>query len=151
MSNVRSRPYFVGALITSVVGAIMLLAADFAGWEYEAAYGDQTLYRAGSIGLIGPYFVVIAAFAGLLFYAAFVSYQHMRSGDAPVGLQRLQLAFFAAVLASLASFIAGILFLVVIAIKDPGDWWLDLGFYGGVIGGALAAIFLRLALKASHN
>ena len=151
MSNIQSRPYFVGSLITSVVGAIMLLAGDFAGWEYQAAYGDQTLYRAGSIGLIGPYFVVVAAFAGLLFYAAYVSYQHLRFGDTPVVLKRLQLAIYAAVLASLASFVAGILFVVVIAIKDPDDWWLDVGFYGGVIGGALAAIFLRLALRASPN
>ena len=89
--------------------------------------------------------------AGLLFYAAYVSYQHLRSVDQPGVLQKPQLAFNAAVLATLASIVAGILFVVVIAIKDPEDWWLDLGFYGGVIGGALTAIFLRLALRASPN
>jgi hypothetical protein len=26
------------------------------------------------------------------------------------------------------------------------DWWLDAGFYGGVIGGLLTALFLKLAL-----
>ena len=147
-ANAQARPYLVGALITSMVGAIMLLVADFAGWEYSVAYGDQNLYRGGSIGLISSYFIVIAVFAGLLLYAAYVCYQCLKPDETGLLQSRLQRGFYAAGLAALACLVAGILFALVIAFEEVEDWWLDLGFYGGLIGGALTATFFRLALRS---
>ena len=85
----------------------MLLAGEFAGWEYGAPYGEQTVYRAGSIGLIGSYLAVIAALAALFVYSGLMSYQCLRPGVVPGLRRRLQAAFYTPLLSSLASVAAG--------------------------------------------
>jgi hypothetical protein len=46
---------------------------------------------------------------------------------------------------SLAILVAGgLLFAIILIIEDDAYWWLDLGFYGGVIGAGLTITFLYL-------
>jgi len=145
VSQIRS--IMVGSLITSFVSFVLLLATDFAGWEEEVGFVTGTIYRTYSISITSGYFIIIGTLAGGLLYATYVSYLFLRIGDPAPDLKHLRLAFYGATAVAVASFVAGVLFLVVLSIKDTNDWWLDTGFYGGLIGGALTAILLRLGLK----
>jgi len=61
MSENRSQTFFVGALITSAVGAILLLATNFAGFDGSNYY--LGVYLWGGIGAFGgAYDAAIAAF-----------------------------------------------------------------------------------------
>ena len=138
-------------MITSVVGMGLLLATDFAGWEEEVNYVPSTIYRTYSISISSGYFIIIVVLAASLLFAAYVSYIMLRSSNLAPDVVSLRLAFYGATSAALASLIAGALFVVVLSIKDANDWWLDSGFYGGLIGGALTAIFLQLGLTSLVN
>ena len=146
MPGGQIRPLMVGSLITSSVGMVLLLATDFAGWEEEIEYVPSTIYRTYAINITSGYFIIIVALAAALLFAAYVSYNFLRSGDQPPDVMKLRMAFYGATSAAITSLIAGILFMVVLTVKDANDWWLDSGFYAGLIGGALTAIFLRLGL-----
>ena len=143
----QNRSILVGSLITSFVSFVLLVTTDFAGWEEEVEFVTGTIYRTYSISITSGYFIIIGALAGGLLYATYVSYLFLRIGDPAPDLKRLRLAIYGATAVAVASFVAGVLFLVVLSIKDTNDWWLDTGFYGGLIGGALTAILLRLGLK----
>ena len=143
----QHRSLMVGSLITSFVGFVLLLVTDFAGWEEQVDYVPSSIYRTYSISITSGYFIIIFAFAGALLFATYVSYRFLRPSGSTPDLNMLRLASYGAAAVAVASFITGVLFLVVLSIKDPSDWWLDSGFYGGLIGGALTAILLRLGLK----
>ncbi len=146
VSQVRS--LFIGSLITSFCGFVILLTTDFAGWEEEIAYVPSTIYRTYSINIFSGYFIIIGTLASGLAYATFISYIFLRVGDTAPNPNNLRLAFYGATAVAAASLIAGILFLIVLSIKDPVDWWLDTGFYAGLIGGGSTALLLRLGLKS---
>ena len=148
MSMTQMRPLLVGSLITSFVGFVLLLSTDFAGWEEEIEYVPGTIYRTYSISIFSGYFIIIGTLASGLVYATFISYMFLRVGDTAPNPNNLRLAFYGATAVAAASLIAGILFLIVLSIKDPVDWWLDTGFYAGLIGGGSTALLLRLGLTA---
>ena len=147
MPTSQIRPLMVGSLITSVVGMVLLLATDFAGWEEEVEYVPSTIYRTYSISITSGYFIIIVALAAALLFAAYVSYTFLRSSGSAPDAASLRLAFYGAMSVAITSLTAGVLFVIVLSIKDANDWWLDSGFYGGFIGGSLTAIFLRLGLE----
>src|SRR5712691_2422636 len=77
MPGSNSMNVFVGSLITSLVGAVLLILEDFAGW-YNYGYYVQSW---GWIGLnletpLGA--VLIALVVGLLFYCAYISLRGLR-------------------------------------------------------------------------
>ena len=146
MNGSPASPFFVGSLITSVVGSVMLLATDFAGWFFSSGDAGITVEVWGYIGLLTTYFPLIAVLSGTLLYCAYVSFTALRNPEAepdPVPIDRAykgSLAVFATVL------VGALVFAIVMLTDEPDDWWLDSGFYGGAIGALLTAILLRLGL-----
>ena len=45
----------------------------------------------------------------------------------------------------------GIVFAAVMIMDDYNDWWFDVGFYGGLIGGFLAALIFYQAKKQAET
>lgn len=146
MNSNPASPFFVGSLITSVVGAVLLLATDFAGWYSSSGGGGFTVEAWGSIGLLTTYFPLIAVLSAALLYCAFVSFTALRDPEEepnPVDIDRAyksSIAVFATVL------VGALVFVVIMLTDQPDDWWLDSGFYGGMVGALLKAILLRLGL-----
>lgn len=146
-SLVRKRPMLLGALILSVASALMVLLDDFAVWSEKYWYSEFSFYEveAGWVYITeGPgYVLLFLLLAGLLLFAAWTSVRGLLSGDKPVAAASLRLGMLAAAAASIVSFLAGMLFLIVMAAGDqPYDWWLDTGFYGGFLLGGFAALLL---------
>ena len=50
--------------------------------------------------------------------------------------------------AAVLTILLGVVFIVVMLFEDPTDWWLDTGFFAGVLaGGAAAFVLAREALR----
>ena len=79
MQDDNPNAFFVGSLVASVVGAVMLLADDFGGWYFQISYAGVLTYRYGHIGLISVYFPVVVVLAAALLYSRYVSYSALRS------------------------------------------------------------------------
>ena len=141
------RAVYAIALLTSLVGGLLLLFTDFGGWYYYDYYHGVRTW-----GNIGP-FVSPLAFAAFflvalgLFYCSFIALWGLRTGEylsRRLVLSGLIIAFVVLIIVGIG---AGALF----ALVDASDIWLDAGFYGGAIGSLLTVIFFGINLKNSVN
>ncbi len=146
MSENQASTYFVGALITSAVGWILLLATDFGGFNGSNYYLGVYMY--GGIGAwSGVYGLPILLTAFCLIYCTIISILILRFPEKIPDKKFVQYGFFLAVISFILSIINGIVFAVV-AESEGWWWWFDAGFYAGVIGGLLTAILFYLGKKS---
>jgi hypothetical protein len=137
--------YFVGALITSAVGGILLLALDFGGWNGSNYYLGVYIY--GGIDAWNSVYSIPIAISGfLLLYCTFISIQVLRSPEKKQDIKYLNYAFYATFLVLILSILEGLIFGITLELDDAW-WWFDAGFYGGIIGSLLTAILLYLGIK----
>ncbi|MFQ6029963.1 MAG: hypothetical protein ACE5Q6_21020 [Dehalococcoidia bacterium] len=147
MGNKSPAALFTGALITSTIGALMLLIFDFGGWYYRVEYAGAELDRYGAVGLLSAYFPLVLVLAASLLYASYVSYTGLRPGNSLANRGQVNRAFWATLVVFLILVAGAVIFAVLMAAQGLEDWWLDAGFYGGAIGSALSAVLLRLGLQ----
>jgi hypothetical protein len=149
MSTSNSVNVFVGILITSLVGAFLLILEDFAGW-YNYGYYVQSW---GWIGLNSgtPLAVVlIAVVAFLLFYCSYVSLRGLlRKGQ--VDKLTVRFALIASLTAFAIVFVGAIVFVAAMLIDEPSDWWFGAGFYGGLLGSGLTGLLLFIQLRSMNT
>jgi hypothetical protein len=136
-----TRYLYVGSLITSVIGAATLLIGDFSGWYYGNYYAG---YR--EWGWINPFNHIIAspfllAAIGLLAFCTYISYLGVNGN---LSDHYANLGIFAAI-GAIGAQIFVFLGFAILNIMDDTEWWVDLGFWGGVIGGALTLGLLYMA------
>lgn len=137
--------YFVGALITSAVGGILLLALDFGGWNGSNYY--LGVYIFGGIDAWNSIYSIPIAISGfLLLYCTFISIQVLRSPEKKQDIKYLNYAFYASLLVLILSILGGLIFAISLELDDVW-WWFDAGFYGGTIGSLLTTILLFLGIK----
>ena len=141
-----------GGLI-ALVGALLVATSSFAGWEQTTgslgtssspsrtgslaqnlSFRPSTTVTTESIDAFGPYLPLILIVVALL---AYVAYASLRSGALPPR------AWQASAAATGASLILGAMFVIAMLVLDPSDWWLDTGFFAGLVAGATAALLLR--------
>ena len=139
------KTYFVGALITSAVGMILLFATNFAGFNGSNYYlGVYVWGGVGAFSGVSGVPIIIAAF--LLLYCMIISLLILKAPDKIPDKKFVRYGFFAAVSEFILSIIGGIIF-AAIAWEEDWWWWFDAGFYGGVIGGLLTAVLFYLGEK----
>ncbi|MCH8871124.1 MAG: hypothetical protein IIC85_15540, partial [Chloroflexi bacterium] len=144
MQEGPASPFFVGSLITSVVGAALLLATDFAGWSSSTSGGGITVEASGYIGLLTVYFPLIAVLSGTLLYCGYVSFMALRHPEQGPDPRYIDLAYKGSVAVFATVLVGALVFATIMLTDEPDDWWLDSGFYGGTIGALLTAVLLRV-------
>ena len=138
--------YFVGGLITSTIGAILLLATRFGGFDGSNYYLGVYVYGGITAFNSGLYGVPIIIMGILLLYCMMISLLILRAPDKIPDRKFVKYGFFAAVLEFILSIIGGIAFAIV-AEDEEWWWWFEAGFYGGAIGGLLTGILFYLGEK----
>lgn len=143
----------------ALLGALLVLTSDFAGW-YSRSTGLGTSvspprtstnaqdlffsYTASestdAINIWGPYLPLLLIVVGLL---AFTAYLTLRTPSPTVSLPMGAAVWMVPAAAAAATLAFGLIFVVVMLIEDPTDWWLDVGFFAGAIAGGGAAILLK--------
>ncbi len=145
MSENRSLIFFVGALITSALGVILLLATDLGGFNGSNYY--LGVYIWGGIGAFTlGYGIPILLTAILLLYCTIISILVLKFPERIPDKKFIKYGLYAAVAALILTIINGAIFGIV-ATDEEWWWWFDAGFYGGVIGGLLTAIFYYMGEK----
>jgi hypothetical protein len=144
----------VGALITSILGGLLIIIGDFVGW-YHFQYpsyrewgwvGFLALLETGNIvSMIGS--LLFLGLASGLFYGAVMSVLILKDPDAPPEKALIKYAFYLAIFVTAASLVLGVIALVLFLADEPSEWWFDLAFYGGLIGGGLTALFFKLGIQ----
>ncbi len=130
--------YFVGSLITSVVGALLLLFTDFAAWEHYDYY--HGIFSAGWVsGEAIPYLIVITFVSACLFFCAYISFMGLQS-PSKVNRSLIKRGLLVALTAFVVVFISALLFVMIILSDEPDYWWFGPGFYGSIIGSGLSAL-----------
>lgn len=143
--NSNTQMFFIGTMITSVVGGILLLFTDFAGWN-----GSNYYYGFYSYGYVGPNLeeplsiLPFLILAGFLFYSTYISYIGFSSNQ--ITLSEINRAFYLAIIAFVVIFIGALYFIISVTLDDVW-WWFDAGFYGGFIGSGLTIVFLYQVRK----
>ena len=132
--------FFVGALITSVVGAILLFFTDFAGW-LEGGY-DYYVHTGVLFAGPAPIFIILMA-AALLLTGGYSAWS--LATKAAVDEKQLKLVLLINIGVCAVSVLLTISLWIWFTVLDV-EWWLDAGFFGSLIGGILTALFFKLAL-----
>jgi hypothetical protein len=144
MTNNQNQSYFIGAIIFSLIGGILLLVMDFAGWYAYNYYAGVRIWS--YIGLnelpSGLLFLIPAIF---LFYCTYISLQAIKNPEITPNKKSIRLGFQLSLAVFLLALIGGIIF--ILTLGDVTDWWLDGAFYGGLLGGLFTSIFLYFILK----
>ena len=145
INEIPTSTFFIGALITSAIGGILLLALDFGWWDGSNYYLGVYIY--GGIGAWNGVIslpIIISGF--LLLYCMGISILVLRFPEKIPDKKYVKYGLYASTLVFILSVIGGIIFAVDMTIEEA--WWgFDAGFYGGIIGSLLTAILYFLGLK----
>src|SRR6185503_2020477 len=146
----------------ALLGALLVLTSDFAGWytrtsglstsvspqRREATIAQNLFFSysasesTDTINIWGPYLPLLLIVIGLL---AATAYLTPRTPPPTLALPMGAPLWTVPALASAATLALGLIFVIAMLIADPEDWWLDVGFFAGAIAGAVAATMLRRA------
>ena len=145
INEIPTSTFFTVAILTSALGAVLLLAFDF-GW-FNASNYYLGVYIWGGIGAWNGLIslpILISAF--LLLYCMGISILVLKNPEKIPDKKYVTYGLYASILVFILSIIGGIVFAVEMTIDDA--WWnFDAGFYGGIIGSFLTAILFFLGLK----
>ena len=134
--------YLMGAMIFLIFGAIAMLVADFGGasWYdyYNGIRGWVWIEAFSAAGLI------IFPVAFVMLYMVYWSSQAMKDPRV-ISANVLDRWFKVSLAIGSLYLLLGIIWAGYSISVEYDDWWLDVGFYGGLIGGFGAAFFFYLA------
>jgi len=144
MSNNQNLSYYIGALIFSLIGGILLLVTDFAGWYAYNYYAGVRIWSYIGFDELpsGLIFLIPAIF---LFYCSYISLLALRNTGKTPSKNSIRLGTILSLAVFLLALIGGIIF--ILTLGDVNDWWFDGAFYGGLLGGLFTSIFLYFVLK----
>ncbi|UCC92605.1 MAG: zinc ribbon domain-containing protein [Thermoplasmata archaeon] len=134
--------YLLGATIVMLLGAFSVLFADFGGVYWYDYYN----------GIEGRYWINVFGAAALIILPVFLVFMYMvywsataMRDTAKITVNKLDRWFKVSLAIGVLYILLGIIFAAVAIWDDYNDWWLDVGFYGGLIGGFVAAFFFYMA------
>ncbi|MHA2031199.1 MAG: hypothetical protein ACW99A_05180 [Candidatus Kariarchaeaceae archaeon] len=143
MSTENVTNYYMGSFIGSLIGGILILLLDFAGWDESNYYAG--FYAEGWIATdsVGGFLILVPIGIGML-YVAYNSYQGTKEA---LPTEKLELIYKISFAALIAISVGALIFVITISTEDV-DWWFGEGFYGGFIGSLISTLLLRNAKNA---
>ncbi|MCE7733959.1 MAG: hypothetical protein GPJ54_03715 [Candidatus Heimdallarchaeota archaeon] len=140
MSTENVSNYYMGSFIVSLIGGIMVLVGEFAGWYNYGYYVEEW----GSVSTFtGSAFLILGPVAAGMLYVAYLSYNGTK--EEPT-IDQLELMLKISKFALIAILAGGLLFIALAS--ENTDWWFGEGFYGGAIGSLISTLLLRNAKNA---
>ena len=138
----------MGSILLLLLGAIAMIVADFGGayWRnyYSGVEGSIWIHAGTAAGLI------IIPVALLMLYMVYWSFSAMRDNDM-ITVGRLDRWFKASLAIGILYLVLGLVWAGYSMAEEYDDWWLDVGFYGGLIGGFGAAAFFYMARNQARD
>ncbi len=139
------KPFYALALMTSIVGGIMLATLEFGGW-----YNYDYYNRVRSWGSFGPFsssggFIIFMAVSATLFLCSYIALRGLTS-KAPLSRMYIWTGLSAALIVFLIVIIGAAAFFIT---NDASVNWLSAGFYGGALGSFLTLLLFSHILRST--
>jgi hypothetical protein len=138
----NQQPFFIGTLILSGIGFLLVLFTDWGGWYYYNYYGGYEVWGWVSLFTWAGFFPLFLM-AGIFSFTSYISYLGLRTPE-KLSDQFLLFGFLGSIVIVIINILALIIF--AIAVSDS-DWWLDAAFYASFIGGILNSVLFYLLRK----
>lgn len=140
--------YLMGAMILLILGALAMLVDDFGGaYWYDGYNGIEGWIWISPWSAAG---LIIIPVALTMLYMVYWSSQAMRD-PRTITIGKLDRWFKVSLAIGLLFLLLGMIWAAYAIGEDYNDWWLGVGFYGGVIGGFGAAFFFHMARKQAEE
>jgi hypothetical protein len=148
LSNLGSRQLYYGLIfILSIIGAILFIFTEFGGYigyyQYSVNIGSSLnnpdLIAYSPLLLLGAFFFLLNVFLSLK--GLNIIKTSFPSNVAKIGL-------YSSLGILIITAIGGIAFEVILSNSGAQDWWLNSGFFAGIIGGILLPILYFFSLKS---
>ena len=130
------RNLYTASLAVSLIGAFLLLTENFGAWQDRSSFygvvegyvwiGSEKAFPWAQIGIL--------ALSGCLLFTAYTSFRGY-TGPEDVSPEQLRLGY----RVSMAEMGLTVVFALgfVLMVMDSDWWWLDTGFYGALVAGAV--------------
>ncbi len=139
----------MGALIMTALSGILMLVDDFGGgYWYDYYNGIRGWVYLGAWSSWWG-FIIIMPMALAMFYMAYWSSMAMRDQSIITVSQLNRFFYYSLAIFGFMLFL-GMVWAGYAIANEYDDWWFDVAFYGGVIGGILAALMFYLAKKQAE-
>jgi hypothetical protein len=137
----------IGQIIVGFLGGLLLLLDDFAGW-YHAGYryeewGD-IYFGSGILASIFLFSMTLLLFNVAYSAVKIIKVKKIDSKELKTHCANSKRN---GIIVAAICFVAGVIFVVSNIIDETEEWWLDTGFFAGIIGGIALVLLARLILS----
>jgi hypothetical protein len=150
MSNVDTRSNFYGLIfILSIIGAILFAFTDFGGYttspyHYQYSVSLESSFNNPDLIAYAPLFILVIC---LFLFNVFLSLKELNIIKTSFPSNSAKLGFYASLGILAISAVGAIAFDAILSDSGALNWWVDTGFYTGIIGGIILPLLYYFAMK----
>ena len=154
LSNLGMRSNYYGLIfILSVIGAILFIFTEFGGYTtlpyyYQYSVNIGSSFNNPDLIAYAPLFILVTFFFVL---NIFLSLKELNIIKTSFPRNSAKLGFFSSLGILLITAVGGIAFEVILSESGAWNWWLNSGFYAGIIGGILLPLLYYFIMKNSSS
>jgi hypothetical protein len=148
LSNLGSRQLYYGLIfILSIIGAILFIFTEFGGYTsyYQYSVNIESSFRNPDLIAYSP-FLLLVAFLFLL--NIFLSLKGLNIIKTSFPRNRAKIGLYSSLGILIITAMGGIAFEVILSDSGAQDWWLNSGFFAGIIGGITLSLLYYFTLKS---
>ena len=147
MSNENTQSNYYGLiLIFSIIGTILFTFTDFGGYigYYRYSISLESSLNNPDLIAFAPLFILVIF---LFLLNIFIPLKELKIIKTSFPKNSAKLGFFSSLLILIISAFGAIAIEVILSEAGALDWWLDAGFYAGIIGGILLPLLYYFTMK----
>ena len=150
LSNSSTQSNYYGLiLILSIIGVILFTFTDFGGYiggfyDYRYSISLESSFSNPDLLAFAPLFILVIC---LFLVNIFLPLKELKVVKASFPNNSAKLGFYSSLLILVISAVGAVAFEVILSDAGAVDWWLDAGFYAGIIGGILLPLLYYFIMK----
>jgi hypothetical protein len=147
MSNSNTQSNYYGLiLILSIIGTILFTFTDFGGYlgYYRYSISLESSFNNPDLIAFAPLYILVVC---LFLLNIFIPLKELKIIKTSFPKNSAKLGFYSSLLILIISAFGAIAMEVILSEADAVDWWLDAGFYAGIIGGILLPLLYYFTMK----
>ena len=148
LSNLGMRSNYYGLIfILSLIGAILFIFTEFGGYTtyYQYSVNIESSFSNPDLVAYAPLFILVTFFFLL---NIFLSLKELNIIKTSFPSNSAKLGFYSSLGILVITAVGGIAFEVLLSGSGALNWWLNSGFYAGIIGGILLPLLYYFIMKS---
>lgn len=142
--------FIIAILALNIIGALLVFFSPFGGMTLPTYYGPRERYASlgaeYSEATDNLFIFLIVIFLIITVFLSLVIFKTVRSSQG----KAIKLTLGISIVTVLVAIIGGVLYDIVRADTAYLDWWLETGFYTGLIVGLINSVFYGMMLRKDN-